>query len=105
MNYDPEAIYQDADIETWELQRAASEGSARERQSKKLRAAGDLKAAAEVCPHSSGYGLGGDAARHAADPRAGEDGDRCSECNSVVDDLCSPYGPQVIHPCESRWQS
>jgi len=103
MSYDPEAIIQDGDIEMWELRQAANEGAARKRRSKKLRDDGDLNAAASACPHWAGYGLRGDAARHKSDPRAGEDGDRCSDCNSVVDDLCNCYGAKVIHPCEPKW--
>ena len=101
--YDPEAIYQDADIEMWELQSAAHEAEAMQRKSEKLKAAGDLMAAAEACPHGWGYPLNSPAAADNADPREGEKGERCHHCNSVVSDVQDLHS-EVLHPCEPDWR-
>lgn len=65
-----------------------------------LKAEGKLQEAAEACPHSGGYPLDSLAARNAGDPREGQSGIRCSDCQSVVS--CFPWSgePEVIHPCE-----
>lgn len=97
--YDPEAIYQDADIEQAEFERQGYEFAAREHRSQKLREAGDLTAAADACPHGSGYPLHSLAAEHESDPGAGEDGYRCTGCGSRLDK--APWdGGTVLIPCE-----
>ncbi len=52
--------------------------------------------AATLCLHGGGYGLKGSAAVDAGDPRAGEEGYRCHDCGSVVDDIMG----DVLIPCE-----
>ena len=90
----------DDDIEMAELREAAAIADAKRKRSQRLLAAGDRTGAAEACPHGSGYGLRGDAAKRANDPRCGEEGDRCDECFSVVRDLIRD--PVVVFPCEPR---
>ena len=98
------SFYSDGDIETWELRAVAGERDAMRRESRQLEAAGDLEAAARACPHGGGYGLRGLAAERAGDPRAGEAGERCHDCNSVVDDLMNGDRAAILHACEARWK-
>tara|TARA_R110000824_G_scaffold219564_2_gene406509 strand:- start:4946 stop:5263 length:318 start_codon:yes stop_codon:yes gene_type:complete len=102
MSYDPEAIYQDADIEMYELARSARELDARHRKADILRSVGELQESALMCPHSWGYTLDSSAAKNAGDPRQGEAGERCHYCNSVVDELCIS-NPAVLYACEPVW--
>ena len=101
--FDPEAIYQDADIEQAELEAAGNEYARRARKSAAAREAGDLDAAAAACPHGHGYPLDSPAARHENDPGAGEAGYRCLECGSRLD--ASPWDDgRVTVACEvNRW--
>ena len=98
------SVYSDADVETWELQGLAGERDAMRRESRQLEAAGDREAAARACPLGGGYGLRGLAAERAGDPRAGEAGERCHDCNSVVSDLMAGHRAAILHACEARWK-
>ena len=97
--YDPEVFYQDADIEMRELRREANESNARRRRARRLRAEGKLEEAADTCPHLANYPLDGPCAEDEKDPRAGEKGERCVDCLSVI----KGYPFQVLHPCEPDW--
>lgn len=100
-------FYGDGDYEQAALEAAGRECSRRLRESSKHLEAGDLMAAAKACPHAGGYPLKSLAARNASDPREGEPGIRCHDCNSVVDsypwDVNGPDNVGIIHPCEPRW--
>jgi hypothetical protein len=104
INYDPDVPggFQDADFDQRELEaRGAEFGRARKR-SESYRDAGDLPRAAAACPHGGGYPLDSEAARRDNDPRAGQDGQRCSDCGSVLSafpfETTEPV--RVIHPCD-----
>jgi hypothetical protein len=101
--YDPELPrgFQEADFEQYELEQAGREYSARARASEKARAQGDLQKAAELCPHGGGYPLDSLAAKNSNDPRAGEKGDRCCDCGSVVSEVCNPEA-EILVPCDWR---
>lgn len=107
--YDPEAIYQEADIEAAEFEREARYAEAQRLKAVKLRAAGKLIEASELCPHGAQYTLSGKAAEWAGDPRHGEAGERCRECNSVLSEYRfgdpdpGPWPQDVLHPCEPAW--
>lgn len=97
--YDPEAIYQDADIEQAAFEAEGRRLAAAAQIADGLRAAGDLEGAAKACPHGSGYPLHSLAAENASDPDAGDDGYRCCECGSRLDK--APWdGGTVLVPCE-----
>jgi len=92
-----EAIEQerlDADMLQAQYERESAVYSARERRSQKLRSEGKLDEAARECPHGSVGLLAGLCSED--DPRYGEEGFRCHECGSVVDEI----GGRVIHACE-----
>ena len=74
------------------------------RGSEALAAEGKLDEAAAICPHGGGYPLDSPAAEYSGDPRKGQEGNRCGDCNSVLDQW--PYeGPvTVIYPCEPAWE-
>lgn len=83
--YDPDAIYQDADIEMMELREEARDYEARMRRVAKLAAAGQKAEAAMACPHDgSGWPTNSPAAANPPhpDPEAGNPGFRCSGCGS-----------------------
>ena len=88
-----------ADVEQAELEAAGREYGRRVRRSAALRDS-DPMAAARACPHGSGYPLNRPAAHHNNDPRAGEDGFRCTSCGSVLDG--NPmFGMSTVRvPCE-----
>ncbi len=104
IGHDPEvpAGFQDADFDQRELEALGAETGRALRRSYALREAGDLAGAAATCPHGGGYPLDSLAARNAYDPRAGEVGERCLDCGSVIS--CFPFegNTRVIHPCDWR---
>lgn len=100
-----EAERMDADLEQADFEAAGREYGRRLRQSRRLLAAGDLGGAAAACPHGSGYPLRSLAARNLGDPRAGEDGFRCSDCGSVLAGVgLARRGerPRVLAACDWR---
>lgn len=101
LGWDPEAPagFQDGDFEMRELEEAGARASAKVRIMRKLRAAGHLLAAADMCPHGWCYQLDSPAAEEANDPRAGESGYRCKECGSVLTDIFVEGAP-ILHPCD-----
>lgn len=99
--YDPEAIYQDADIEQAELEQAGNEYARRVKRMKEARERGEYDVAASACPHGSGYPLDSLAATNSGDPNAGEPGYRCTECGSRLD-VPAYYGGLVTVACELR---
>jgi hypothetical protein len=78
--YDEEAVIQDADIEMAELVEGGIIYYQRLQASKK--AAGEERV--RLCPHGGGYILDSLAAEREGDPRAGEEGYRCSDCRGVL---------------------
>ena len=99
-------FYGSADAEQAELEREGREYDRAQRRAAQLKADGDLIAAALECPHGGGYPLKSLASERESDPRAGEDGERCSACNSVLSGFPWEIGREnvrVIHPCEPRW--
>lgn len=73
MNYDPEAIIQDADIEQAEFERMGARLAALKRQG--------------VCTHGSVVGMGDDGIAHYPEARGLKPGQlRCTDCGRVFDD-------------------
>jgi hypothetical protein len=99
--YDEElpAGFQDADLLQAQYEAEGAAYAARQRESDRLRASGDVDAAARKCPHGSGYPLASPAATHSDDPFAGEEGVRCTECGSRLSDFAWDGGT-VLVPCE-----
>jgi hypothetical protein len=99
--YDEElpAGFQDADFEQRDFEEQSARFASRERNSAKLRAEGNLPAAAKACPHGWGWPLDSLAAEHENDPNAGEDGWRCGDCGSRLDRSAFDNGMLVV-PCE-----
>lgn len=101
--FDAEAIEAerlDADMEQAALVAAGARYARRQRQSVRLRAAGDLAGAARACPHGGGYPLRSLAAQRSNDPAAGQEGVRCDGCGSRLSDF--PFNGEctVLVPCE-----
>ena len=94
----------DADIEQAQLEAEGNAFALRLRQSERLRAEGNLVAAAGKCPHGGGFPLDSLAASEGTtgfgvDPNAGEEGWRCCDCGSRLD--TSPWdGGIVTVACE-----
>lgn len=97
--YDPEAVYQDADIEQAQFEADGARLAADRRESERLAAEGNLVEAAEMCPHGGGYPLDSPAALNDGDPNAGEHGVRCSDCGSRLSAFAWEGG-EVLVPCE-----
>ena len=99
--YDEElpAGFQDADFDQREMEEEGNRIAAKSRQSRALREAGNLVAAANTCPHGGGYPLASPAAEHENDPNAGEEGVRCSDCGSRLSAFAWDGGTVVV-PCE-----
>jgi hypothetical protein len=72
----------DADIEQAELEAAGRVAARGDYAMRRLRAAGQLAAAARACLHGWGYPTDSQAARNERDPRAGQPGFRCLNCGS-----------------------
>jgi hypothetical protein len=104
MALDQEAIeYErlDSDIEQAELEACGRTYWRSVKRMRELRNAGRLSDAALACPHGGGYPLASLAARNANDPRAGESGERCCDCGSVIErDPETWRVMRIIHPCE-----
>jgi hypothetical protein len=81
MYRDPEATYQDADIEQAELEAAGREVSRGHKRMMALRQSSPM-AAARACKHGWGYPTDSPAAENSKDPRAGQKGERCLNCGS-----------------------
>lgn len=97
--FDPEAIETerlDADIEQANLEAAGRESARGHKRMLALRAAGDLAGAARACPHGGGYPLNSLAAQNSNDPKAGQQGFRCSDCGSIL----TEWAGTVLAPCD-----
>lgn len=69
-----------------------------QREMLRLRAEGDLAAAAAMCNHTGGYPLDSLAASWAPDPNYGETGFRCMDCGSRISGI--GRDAEVLVPCE-----
>lgn len=90
-----------ADMEQAELEAAGRQFSRQLRRFRALLAAGKKDEAARACPHGGGYPLSSLAAGYEHDPRAGQDGVRCSDCHSVLSNFRWDGPMVVLFACES----
>lgn len=89
--YDPEVVYQDADIEQAQYEMEGNALARRQRHVETLKRAGADAEATEICAHGYVGKLDGLCSKD--DPRYGEEGFRCYDCGAVIDEIDG----QVIH--------
>lgn len=100
--YEMEAIEDERRAADMEMAQFEAEGArfwSKVEKMRELRAAGDFAAAAAMCPHGGGYPLDSPAAKNEADPFAGEEGVRCSDCGSRLSAFDWDGGVVTV-PCE-----